>query len=196
VLATKFHGQMGDGPNRAGGSRRWIVAEVEKSLRRLQVDHIDLYQLHHPDPETDIEETLSALTDLMHDGKVRAIGASNFPAADIVEAQWVAERRGLARFRSEQPPSSILNRGIEREVLPACQRYGMGVLVWSPLSFGMLAGRYRKGQPQSPRNNMAWVLDRIDEIAPPRSDIGLLDIRYQPPAVTSASLRRRIPMMA
>ena len=147
VLATKVHGPMGEDPNQQGNSRRWIMRAVEASLRRLQTDHIDLYQIHRPSPETDIEETLSALTDLMRAGKVRAIGSSTFPASEIVEAQWVAERRGLARFRTEQPPYSILGRGIELEVLPACQKYGMGALVWSPLAKGMLTGRYRKGQP-------------------------------------------------
>jgi aryl-alcohol dehydrogenase-like predicted oxidoreductase len=147
VLATKVHGPMGEDPNQQGNSRRWIMRAVEASLRRLQTDHIDLYQIHRPSPETDIEETLSALTDLMRAGKVRAIGSSTFPASEIVEAQWVAERRGLARFRTEQPPYSILSRGIEREVLPACQKYGMGALVWSPLAKGMLTGRYRRGQP-------------------------------------------------
>jgi aryl-alcohol dehydrogenase-like predicted oxidoreductase len=148
VLATKVHGPMGDDPNMQGNSRRWITRAVEDSLRRLQTDYIDLYQIHRPSPDTDVEETLSVLTDLMREGKVRAIGASTFPASDIVEAQWIAERRGLARFRIEQPPYSILNRSIEREVLPACQRYGMGVLAWSPLAKGMLTGRYRKGAPQ------------------------------------------------
>src|SRR6201998_1652172 len=147
VLATKVHGPMGEDPNQQGNSRRWIMQAVEASLRRLQTDYIDLYQIHRPSPDTDIEETLSALTDLMRAGKVRAIGSSTFPVSEIIEAQWVAERRGLARFRTEQPPYSILDRGIEREVLPACQRHGMGVLVWSPLSKGMLTGRYRKGQP-------------------------------------------------
>jgi len=147
VLATKVHGPMGEDPNQQGNSRRWIMQAVEASLRRLQTDHIDLYQIHRPSPETDIEETLSALTDLMRAGKVRAIGSSTFPASAIVEAQWVAERRGLARFRTEQPPYSILNRSTEREVLPVCQTYGMGTLVWSPLAKGMLTGRYRKGQP-------------------------------------------------
>jgi aryl-alcohol dehydrogenase-like predicted oxidoreductase len=146
VLATKVHGPMGKDPNQQGNSRRWITQAVEASLRRLQTDHIDLYQIHRPSPDTDIEETLSVLTDLMRAGKVRAIGSSTFPASEIVEAQWVAERRGLARFRTEQPPYSMLDRGIEREVLPACERYGMGVMVWSPLSKGMLTGRYRKGQ--------------------------------------------------
>src|ERR1700692_191257 len=146
VLATKVHGPMGEDPNQQGNSRRWITQAVEASLRRLQTDHIDLYQIHRPSPDTDIEETLSVLTDLMRAGKVRAIGSSTFPASEIVEAQWVAERRGLARFRTEQPPYSILNRSIEREVLAACERYGMGVMVWSPLAMGMLTGRYRQGQ--------------------------------------------------
>src|ERR687888_957384 len=146
VLATKVSLPMGDDPNQRGASRRWIVRAVEDSLRRLQTDHIDLYQIHRPDPDTDIEETLSALSNLIHSGKVRAIGSSTMPASDIVEAQWVAERRGLARFRTEQPTYSILNRGIEREVLPVCERYGMGTLVWSPLAQGLLTGRIRKGQ--------------------------------------------------
>src|SRR6202789_249888 len=148
VLSTKVHGPMGEDPNQQGNSRRWIMQAVEASLRRLQTDHIDLYQIHRPSPETDIEETLSVLTDLMRAGKVRAIGSSTFPASEIVEAQWVAERRGLARFRTEQPPYSILNRSIEQEVLPVCQKYGMGTLVWSPLAKGMLTGRYPKGQPR------------------------------------------------
>ena len=146
VLATKFFNPMGDDPNQRGASRRWIITEVENSLRRLQTDHIDLYQVHRPDPSADVEETLSALSDLVHSGKVRAIGSSTFPASDIVEAQWVAERRGLERFRTEQPAYSILSRGIEREVLPVCQRYGLGTLVYSPLAGGQLTGRYRKGQ--------------------------------------------------
>lgn len=147
VLATKAHLPMGEDPNQQGNSRRWLIQAVDASLRRLQTDYIDLYQIHRPSPDTDIEETLSALTDLMRAGKVRAIGTSTFPVSEIVEAQWIAEKRGLARFRTEQPPYSILDRGIEREVVPTCQRYGMGVMVWSPLSKGMLTGRYRKGQP-------------------------------------------------
>src|ERR1700743_1080047 len=133
VLATKLWMPMGDDPNQRGNSRRWIMTEVENSLRRLQTEYIDLYQTHRPDPDTDIEETLSALSDLIHSGKVRAIGSSAMPASDIVEAQWVAERRGLERFHTEQPPYSILSRGIEREVLPVAQRHGMGTLVWGPL---------------------------------------------------------------
>src|SRR5579859_4587068 len=143
VLATKAHSPMGEDANMRGNSRRWIVREVENSLRRLQTDHIDLYQIHRPDPDTDIEETLSALSDLVRGGKVRAIGSSTMPASDIVEAQWVAERRGLERFRTEQPPYSILNRGIEAEVLPTLQRHGIGAVVWGPLAQGMLTGRIR-----------------------------------------------------
>lgn len=146
VLATKFHGQMGEDPNSRGNSRRWIFQEVEHSLRRLQTDWIDLYQVHRPDPATDIDETLGALSDLVHQGKVRAIGSSTFPAEAIVEAQWVAERRGRERFVCEQPPYSIFTRGIERAVLPTCERYGMGVIPWSPLGGGWLTGKYRKGQ--------------------------------------------------
>jgi aryl-alcohol dehydrogenase (NADP+) len=153
VLATKVFGPMGEDPNQQGASRRWITQAMEASLRRLQTDHVDLYQIHRPSPDTDIEETLSVLTDLMRAGKVRAIGSSTFPVSEIVEAQWVAERRSLARFRTEQPPYSILNRSIEQEVLPICQKYGMGALVWSPLAKGLLTGRYRKGRtlPESLR---------------------------------------------
>jgi aryl-alcohol dehydrogenase-like predicted oxidoreductase len=135
---------MGQDVNMAGNSRRWIVREVENSLRRLQTDYIDLYQMHRPDPDTDIDETLSALSDLVHSGKVRAIGSSTFPAEQIVEAQWVADRRGYVRFRCEQPPYSMLVRGIEAAVLPACQRYGMGAIAWSPLAGGWLTGRIRQ----------------------------------------------------
>jgi aryl-alcohol dehydrogenase (NADP+) len=261
VLATKAHLPMGDDPNQQGNSRRWLVRALEDSLRRLQTDHVDLFQIHRPAPDTDVEETLSALTDLVRAGKVRTIGASTFPASDIVEAQWVAERRGLERFRTEQPPYSILNRGIEREVLPVCERYGMGTMVWSPLAQGLLTGRYRKGQQTDSRRasrgfkhltderrldaveqlipvaqdagmsltHMAMafaiahpgvtsaiigprtmdhlndllagaetalndeVLDRIDAIVPPGTDIGMLDMAYNPPAVGQARLRRRLP---
>jgi aryl-alcohol dehydrogenase-like predicted oxidoreductase len=147
VLATKVHFPMGDGPNRGGNSRRWIVKEVEASLERLDTDWIDLYQVHRPDHTTDIEETLAVLGDLVREGKIRAFGCSTFPAEEIVEAHNVAERRGLARFRTEQPPYSLLARGIEAAVLPVCQRYGMGVLTWSPLASGFLSGRYRKDRP-------------------------------------------------
>jgi aryl-alcohol dehydrogenase-like predicted oxidoreductase len=143
VLATKVHGTMGDDPNQFGNSRRWIVREVENSLRRLGTDWIDLYQIHRPEADTDIDETLGALSDLVHQGKVRYIGSSTFPASQIVEAQWVAERRGRERFVCEQPPYSILVRDVERDVLPTCQRYGMGVIPWSPLAGGWLSGAYR-----------------------------------------------------
>ncbi|OHV50154.1 aldo/keto reductase [Pseudofrankia sp. BMG5.36] len=258
VLATKVSRPTGDDPNQQGASRRWIVTAVENSLRRLRTDHIDLYQIHRPDPATDIEETLSALTDLIHSGKVRTIGTSAMPASDIIEAQWVAERRGLERFRTEQPPYSLLNRGIEREALPVAQRYGMGTLVWGPLGQGLLTGRVRKGQQNElrragyfrhlnderrldaverfislaeqaglPLTHLAMafaiahpgvtsalagvrtmshlddllagidvaltddILDRIDEIVPPGTDVGTLDQAYLPPALQQAGLRRR-----
>ncbi|OLR93447.1 aldo/keto reductase [Actinokineospora bangkokensis] len=142
VLATKAHGSMGDDPNHSGNSRRWLVRELEASLRRLGTDHVDLYQIHRPDPTTDVDETLAALTDLVRAGKVRAVGSSTFPAEQIVEAQWVSEKRGHVRFRTEQPPYSILARGVEAAVLPTAQKYGMGVLSWGPLSAGWLSGRY------------------------------------------------------
>jgi aryl-alcohol dehydrogenase-like predicted oxidoreductase len=153
VLATKVHGTMGEDPNEFGNSRRWIVKEVENSLRRLGTDWIDLYQIHRPEADTDIDETLGALTDLIRAGKVRYIGSSTFPASQIVEAQWVAQRRGRERFVCEQPPYSLLVRGVENDVLPTAQRYGMGVIPWSPLAGGWLSGRYRKGTdaPQSTR---------------------------------------------
>jgi aryl-alcohol dehydrogenase-like predicted oxidoreductase len=145
VLATKVWFPMGEDPNRRGASRRWIIREVEDSLRRLGTDWIDLYQVHRFEPDVDIEETLGALTDLVQQGKVRYLGSSTFPASAIVEAQWAARDRHLQRFVCEQPPYSILVRGIEAEVLPTCARYGMGVISWSPLAGGWLSGRYRKG---------------------------------------------------
>jgi aryl-alcohol dehydrogenase-like predicted oxidoreductase len=165
VLATKFHMAMGDDPNRRGNSRRWIFKEVEDSLRRLQTDWIDLYQVHRPDPSTDVDETLGALSDLMHQGKVRAVGSSTFPASMIVEAQWTAERRNRERFVTEQPPYSILVRGVEADVLPTCLRHRMGVIPWSPLAGGWLTGRYRKGV-EPPRSMRA---DRL----PQRYDMSL-----------------------
>src|SRR3954447_21173992 len=153
VLATKFFMPFDDDPNHRGGSRRWITQSVENSLRRLGTDYLVLYQIHRWDPAVDLDETLGALTDLVRAGKVRYIGHSTYPASTIVEAQWVAERRGRERFACEQPPYSILVRGIEAEVLPTCRRYGMGVIPWSPLAGGWLSGRYRKGEdlPQSRR---------------------------------------------
>ena len=145
VLATKVHGAMSDDPNHRGNSRRWIIQEVDNSLRRLGTDWIDLYQIHRPDPETDIDETLAALTDLVRAGKIRYFGSSTFPAHRIIEARWVAERRGREPFVCEQPPYSILVRGIEADVLPVCQELRMAVISWSPLAGGWLSGRYRKG---------------------------------------------------
>ncbi|HTW05441.1 MAG TPA: aldo/keto reductase [Streptosporangiaceae bacterium] len=258
VLTTKFSRPTGADPNQRGASRRWIMTAVENSLRRLQTDRIDVYQVHRPDPDTDIEETLSALTDLVRCGKIRAFGTSNMPASNLVEAHWAAERRGLERFRTEQPPYSILNRGIEREVLPVAQQYGMGVLTWGPLGQGMLTGRVRRGQENDvtraklftvfsderrldvveqlislaadaglsmPHLAMAFaishpavtsallgvrtmeqlddllagmdvalsddVLDRIDEIVPPGTDMGTLDQAYIPPPIQQPELRRR-----
>ncbi|MFD8702131.1 aldo/keto reductase [Kitasatospora sp. NPDC059648] len=147
VLATKAHFPMGEGRARGGNSRRWIVREVEESLRRLRTDRIDLYQIHRPDHTTDIEETLAVLDDLVRAGKILAFGCSTFPAEQIVDAHHVAERRALPRFRTEQPPYSLLARGIERDVLPVVQRLGMGALTWGPLAGGFLTGRYRKGRP-------------------------------------------------
>ncbi|WP_372453873.1 aldo/keto reductase [Actinoplanes hulinensis] len=147
-LATKFHGQIGADPNHFGNSRRWIVREVEHSLRRLRTDHIDLYQVHRPEEDTDFDETLGALSDLVHQGKIRYIGTSTFEPSAIVEGQWIAEKRGRERVVSEQPPYSILARGIEREVLPIAQKYGLAVIPWSPLAGGWLSGKFRAGAPQ------------------------------------------------
>jgi aryl-alcohol dehydrogenase-like predicted oxidoreductase len=146
VLAVKFGVSFGGDPNHRGGSRRWMTRAVEGSLRRLQTDWIDLYQLGAPDPDTDIDETLGALTDLVQAGKIRSFGASKVPASQIVEAQWTADRRGHGRFRTEQPPYSMLVRAIEYDLLPTCRRHGMGVLAYSPLAGGWLSGKYRKGQ--------------------------------------------------
>jgi aryl-alcohol dehydrogenase-like predicted oxidoreductase len=165
VLATKVHGSMGDDPNQKGNSRRWIVREVEASLKRLQTDWIDLYQIHRPEPDTDIDETLGALTDLVRQGKVRYIGSSTFPPSQIVEAQWVARDRVRERFVCEQPPYSMLVRAVEADVLPTCRRHGMGVIPWSPLAGGWLSGRWRKGA-EAPASTRA---DRI----PARYDLSL-----------------------
>ena len=265
VLATKAHGPMGEDPNQRGNSRRWLVREVENSLRRLQTDHIDLYQIHRPAPDTDVEETLDALTDLQRAGKIGYFGSSTFPASQIVQGQWAAQKRHSGRFVTEQPPYSLLVRGIEREVLPVCQEYGMGTLVWSPLAGGWLSGEWRKGQ-ELPRSRRAGrmparydlsdpvnqrkldaadalaelaekngtslvelaiafvirhpgvtsaiigprtmdqltsqlpaadlvlsdeVLDAIDVIVPPGTNLNPDDAGYAPPALTDATLRRR-----
>ncbi|KQQ94255.1 aldo/keto reductase [Leifsonia sp. Leaf325] len=150
VLATKFFMPMGDGPNRSGGSRKWIMSEVENSLRRLGTDYIDLYQVHRPSATTDVEETLGALTDLVRQGKVRYIGSSSYSGSQIVEAQVAARDHHLSRFVTEQPPYSILVRGIEEDVLPTTQRHGMGTLTYSPLAGGWLSGKWRKDTAPTP----------------------------------------------
>jgi aryl-alcohol dehydrogenase-like predicted oxidoreductase len=162
VLATKCHGPMGEDTNQWGSSRRWIMRACEDSLRRLGTDHIDLYQIHRPDPSCDIDETLGALSDLVHQGKVRYIGSSTFPASEIVEAQWTAERRNRERFVCEQPPYSMLVRGIEADVLPTCARHGMGVIGWSPLAGGWLSGRWRLGAEDLTSARTRRVPDRYD----------------------------------
>ncbi|MFF8571712.1 aldo/keto reductase [Streptomyces sp. NPDC015408] len=150
-LATKFFMPMDpDDPNQRGGSRRWIIRAVENSLRRLGTDHIDLYQVHRPSPDTDVAETLGALSDLVHQGKIRYIGSSSYSGSQIVEAQWTSRERTLERFVTEQPPYSILVRGIEEDVLPTVRRHGMGTLTYSPLSGGWLSGRYRKNATGGP----------------------------------------------
>jgi aryl-alcohol dehydrogenase-like predicted oxidoreductase len=205
VLASKVHYPMGEDPNRRGNSRRWIVTAVEESLRRLKTDHLDLYQIHRPDPSVDIEETLSAMSDLIHSGKVRAIGTSTFLASDIVEAQWIADRRGWERFRTEQPPYSIINRSVEREILPVCQRYGMGTLVWSPLGQGMLTGRYRRGERTGGHRSGAMPrhfaderkLDVVEKLIPVADKAGLrmthlaMAFAIAHPGVTSAIIGPR-----
>ena len=168
VLATKVHGTMGDDPNQYGNSRRWIVREVEDSLRRLGTDYIDLYQIHRPEPDTDIEETLGALTDLVRAGKVRYIGSSTFPASRIVEAQWAARDRQLERFVCEQPPYSMLVRGIEADVLPTARRHGMAVIPWSPLAGGWLSGRWRKGA-DAPESTRAQLLPKRYDLSLPEN---------------------------
>ncbi len=162
VLATKVHFAMGDDPNRRGNSRRWIMREVEDSLRRLGTDWIDLYQIHRPEPDCDLDETLGALSDLVRAGKVRYIGHSTFPAHMIVQAQWTARRHGRERFVCEQPPYSMLVRGIEADVLPVCQQYRMGVIPWSPLAGGWLSGRYRTGVDVPPSRRAERLPQRYD----------------------------------
>jgi aryl-alcohol dehydrogenase-like predicted oxidoreductase len=166
VLATKAHGTMGSDPNQKGNSRRWLVRECENSLRRLGTDYIDLYQIHRPEPETDHDETLGALSDLIRAGKILYAGSSTYPASQIVEAQWTAQRRGRERFVCEQSPYSILVRGVEAEVLPVCEQYGMGVIPWSPLAGGWLTGRYRKGA-ELPTSSRAQRLPQRFDLALP-----------------------------
>jgi aryl-alcohol dehydrogenase-like predicted oxidoreductase len=166
VLATKVHGSMGDDANERGNSRRWILRECEASLRRLGTDWIDLYQIHRWDHDTDHDETLGALTDLVRAGKVRYLGSSTYPASEIVAAQWVAEKRGRQRFVCEQPPYSMLVRGVESEVLPVCREYGMGVIPWSPLAGGWLSGGWRKGK-EPPNSTRAQRLPQRYDLSIP-----------------------------
>src|ERR1700754_3699009 len=210
VLATKFWGPMGEGPNQGGVSRRWIISEVESSLRRLGTDRIDLYQMHRPDPAVDIDETLGALTDLVQQGKVRYIGSSSFNAGQIVEAQWAARERRLERFRTEQPPYSLLVRGIELDVLPTAQRHGMGILTYSPLAGGWLSGSWSAdSSPTSParqrlaaRFDMALPenqlkLQAVEQLASVADEAGLTMIELaigfvvNHPGVTSAIIGPR-----
>jgi aryl-alcohol dehydrogenase-like predicted oxidoreductase len=166
ILASKVHGPMGEDPNQRGNSRRWIVHEIENSLRRLGTDWLDLYQIHRPAEDTDIEDTLSALSDLVHAGKVRYIGTSTFPASQIVEAQTTSREQGFERFVTEQPPYSILVRGIENDILPTCRRHGIAVLPWGPLASGWLSGRYRKGTELPPSTRAARLPQRYDMSSP------------------------------
>ena len=176
VLATKVHHPMGGDINEHGSSRRWIMRAVDDSLRRLKTDWIDLYQVHRHDPLTDLEETMSVLTDLVRAGKVRYIGSCTFPGSLIAESHWIAEKRGYERFRCQQPPYSILARGAEKDSLPTSARYGMGVITWSPLSQGWLSGRYRRGQPfpDAPRSSIPTMRRRVEgwEDAPAKSLLG------------------------
>jgi aryl-alcohol dehydrogenase-like predicted oxidoreductase len=206
ILATKFHSPMGGkDPNKRGNSRRWIIKEVENSLRRLRTDWIDLYQVHRPEHGTDDAETIAALSDLQRDGKIRAFGSSTFPAHQMVQDQWISQQRGLGRYMTEQPPYSLLSRGIERDVLPVAEQFGMGVIPWSPLAGGWLTGRFRKNQdlPQTNRAKMMPAsfdlskpeiqakLDIVENLAVLAEDTGIslvhlaLAFAMQHPAVTA-----------
>ncbi|GAA1649823.1 aldo/keto reductase [Catellatospora bangladeshensis] len=165
ILATKVHFPMGSGRNRGGNNRRWILTAVDDSLRRLQTDWIDLYQIHRPDHTTDIAETLATLDDLVRAGKIRAYGCSTFPAEELVEAHHAAHQRGISPFRTEQPPYSLLARGIEADILPVAQRYGMGVLTWSPLASGFLSGRIQRDTVDLTTGRAALTPHRFDPAA-------------------------------
>ncbi|MFN8036402.1 MAG: aldo/keto reductase [Acidimicrobiia bacterium] len=211
VLATKVFSPMSEDPNHAGTSRRWVIEECENSLRRLGTDYIDLYQIHRPDPLTDVDETLGALSDLVHQGKIRYLGSSTFQPSEIVEAQWVAERRGRERFVCEQPPYSMLTRGIEADVLPTCARYGLGVISWSPLAGGWLSGRWRMGAGEIASTRSSRLparydlslpenqrkLDAVDALAQLADESGMTLIHMaiafvlRHPAVTSAIIGPR-----
>src|SRR5512132_3175572 len=211
VLATKFFMPMSEDPNRRGGSRRWIVRSVEDSLHRLGTDWIDLYQVHRPSSDIDVEETLGALTDLVKQGKSRYMGCSWYSSSQIVEAQWTARERNLQRFRTEQPPYSLLTRGIELDVLPTAQRHGMGILTYSPLAGGWLSGSWTAdSSPTSPaRQRLAArfdmslpenqrKLEAVEQLAHVADEAGVSVIELaiafvvNHPAVTSAIIGPRI----
>jgi len=212
VLATKVSMPIGDERNHQGASRRWLVTELDNSLRRLGVDHVDLYQIHRWDPRTSDEETLSALTDLQRAGKIRYFGSSTFPAYRLVQAQWAAREHHLGRYVTEQPSYSILQRGIETDVLPVTEEYGLGVLAWSPLASGWLSGAVREGRPVTtsrstilperfdlsvPANRAR--LDAVEKVAAVADEAGLTMIQLAlgfvtaHPAVTSAIIGPRTP---
>ncbi|MGR3936308.1 aldo/keto reductase [Streptomyces sp. BRA346] len=210
VLATKAGLPMGDDRNHRGSSRRWLVTALEDSLRRLGVDHVDLYQIHRWDPNTDDEETLSALTDLQRAGKIRHFGTSTFPAYRLVQAQWAAREHHLSRYVTEQPSYSILQRGVETHVLPVTEQYGLGVLVWSPLASGWLSGAVRAGRSIATSRSTVMPerfdttipanrarLDAVERLAEVADDAGLTMIQLAlgfvtaHPAVTSALIGPR-----
>ncbi len=210
VLATKAYMPMGDERNHQGSSRRWLVTELDNSLRRLGVEHVDLYQIHRWDPSTSDEETLSALTDLQRAGKIRYFGSSTFPAYRLVQAQWAARENHLSRYVTEQPSYSILQRGIETHVLPVTEHYGLGVLVWSPLASGWLSGAIRAGQEVATNRSAVMPqrfdltipsnqarLDAVEQLATVADEAGLTMIQLAlgfvtaHPAVTSAIIGPR-----
>jgi aryl-alcohol dehydrogenase-like predicted oxidoreductase len=210
VLATKATMPMSDERNHQGGSRRWLVTALDDSLRRLDVDHVDLYQVHRWDPTTSDEETLSALTDLQRAGKIRYFGSSTFPAYRVVQAQWAAREHHLSRYTTEQPSYSILQRGVETDVLPVAEQYGLGVLVWSPLASGWLSGAVRAGQEISTNRSAAMPqrfdlsipsnqarLDAVEQLAKiaERADLTMVQLALgfvtAHPAVTSALIGPR-----
>jgi aryl-alcohol dehydrogenase-like predicted oxidoreductase len=194
ILATKGHFPMGEGVNRSGNSRRWLRIAVEDSLRRLNTDWIDLYQVHRPDSDTDIAETIDALTDLVREGKIRAFGSSTFPADQIVAAQETANRRGLLPLHTEQPPYSMLARGIEAAVLPVCQRYGMGVLIWSPLASGFLSGRIRRDRAVTETMNRPLVQPERFDLSRPQNQVKLEAVERLTEVATDAGCS--LPEMA
>ncbi len=212
VLATKASMPMGDERNQRGASRRWLVTELDNSLRRLGVDHVDVYQIHRWDPSTSDEETLSALTDLQRAGKIRYFGSSTFPAYRIVQAQWAARDHHLSRYVTEQPSYSILQRGIESHVLPVTEQYGLGVLAWSPLASGWLSGAIREGRTITTSRSTFMTerfdltipanrarLDAVEQLARVADEAGLTMIQLAlgfvtaHPAVTSALIGPRTP---